>query len=306
MDILVIGAGVSGLTTGVRLLQAGHSVTIWAKSFPPATTSNVAAAVWYPYKAHPADKVTAWGGEAFQAFKQLRSVEAAGIMMAEVAELKSVTSPDPWWAAAVDGFRHAHPEELPPGYADGYVFAAPVIDMSIYLVYLVRQFESLGGTLVQHTLTDLGEAFARSAAVVNCSGLGARELVGDRDIRPSRGQVLRIAHTGFRRVLLDDDGPNQVAYIVPRINDIVIGGTDIEGSESTDIDPTQSADILRRCAVGGALRPDAGGEPGGTCRRQRGRRVRRFHTGCCLRLASRALYRTCRNRASDAGSLPDP
>ena len=31
MNILVIGCGVSGLTTGLCLLEAGHSVSIWAK-----------------------------------------------------------------------------------------------------------------------------------------------------------------------------------------------------------------------------------------------------------------------------------
>src|SRR5262249_38063986 len=51
MDILVIGCGVSGLTCGVRLLEAGHRVTIWARDLPPNTTSNVAAAVWEPYRA---------------------------------------------------------------------------------------------------------------------------------------------------------------------------------------------------------------------------------------------------------------
>ena len=46
MNILIIGCGVSGLTTGLALLDAGYEVTIWARDLPPATTSNVAAAVW--------------------------------------------------------------------------------------------------------------------------------------------------------------------------------------------------------------------------------------------------------------------
>ena len=60
MDVLVIGGGVSGLTTGLRLLEAGHAVRLWARALPPETTSNVAAAIWYPYKAYPVDRVTAW------------------------------------------------------------------------------------------------------------------------------------------------------------------------------------------------------------------------------------------------------
>lgn len=248
MDILVIGAGVSGLSSGLRLLEAGHRVRIWAAALPPHTTSNVAAAVWYPYKAYPADRVTAWGAEAYRTFKQLGTVADTGIVMASVLECLAAPGPDPWWVAAVEDFHHATAAELPVGYEDGYAFAAPVIDTDVYLDYLVRTFQAQGGQIIQRTVRDLAEAFAESAVVVNCAGLGARELVGDHDLHPSRGQVVRVRHSGFRRVLLDDFGPNAVAYIVPRTRDIILGGTDDEGNESTAIDPDVTLAILRRCA----------------------------------------------------------
>ncbi|MBF6590073.1 MAG: FAD-binding oxidoreductase [Ktedonobacterales bacterium] len=248
MEILILGCGVSGLSTGLRLLEAGHRVRIWAKALPPHTTSNVAAAVWYPYRAYPEDKVTAWGAEAYRAFQRLAETPESGVLMADVLDLKPVAVGDPWWVSAVEGFRHARPEELPPGYADGYALAAPVIDTSVYLAYLQRAFEARGGTLFTRTVSDLTEAFAACAVVVNCVGLGARELLGDREIHPARGQVVRVRANGFRRVLLDDTGPNALAYIVPRGEDIVLGGIDEDGSESTALDPATRAGILRRCA----------------------------------------------------------
>src|SRR5260370_37394569 len=87
MEILVLGAGVSGLTTGLRLLEEGHSVRVWAKALPPATTSNVAAAVWYPYKAYPEDKVAVWGAVAYQAFERLAGVAGSGVRLSGVLEL---------------------------------------------------------------------------------------------------------------------------------------------------------------------------------------------------------------------------
>ena len=42
MDVLVIGAGVSGLTTGIRLAEAGLDVTIRTAA-PPEQTTSVAA-----------------------------------------------------------------------------------------------------------------------------------------------------------------------------------------------------------------------------------------------------------------------
>ncbi|HEX6123252.1 MAG TPA: FAD-dependent oxidoreductase [Ktedonobacterales bacterium] len=249
MEILIIGCGVSGLSTGVRLLEAGHRVRIWAKALPPDTTSNAAAALWYPYRAYPEEKVSAWGAVAYREFQRLAAqVSESGVLMANVLDLKTVPVADPWWVGGVDGFRHATPDELPPGYADAYVLDAPVMDTSAYLTWLRGRFETLGGTIERREVRDLAAAFAAGPIVINCAGLGARDLVGDHDIHPARGQVVRVRHTGFRRVLLDDEGPSALAYIVPRVHDIVLGGIDEDDNESTAIEPAVRASILERCA----------------------------------------------------------
>jgi D-amino-acid oxidase len=260
MDILIIGCGVSGLTTGIRLLETGRQVTIWTRAVPgsprsdqsPAVTSEVAAAVWYPYKAYPQDRVNAWGATTYTVFRNLAAnepPETHGVVMSEVLEAFAEPVADPWWVETVRAtFRHAEPHELPAGYQDGYVFAAPVVDMSIYLNYLQRRFTSAGGLLVERAVSTLEEALASSQLVVNCAGLGARELVGDTLLYPSRGQVVRIRpRQDIRRVVMDDYGPNKVAYIVPRLHDIVLGGVDDEHNESLLPDPAATAGILSRC-----------------------------------------------------------
>jgi len=248
MDILVIGCGVSGLTTGLCLLEAGHRISIWAKELPPLTTSNIAAAMWFPYKAYPLERVTAWGKVALHQFKALQFERKSGILMAPVLEVRPSPGPDPWWATLVDDFHHASQEKLPPGYPEGYGYEIPVIDTSVYLNYLMDTFHARNGRIVQRAITSLAEAFAQSAIVVNCSGLGARELVGDRDLHPAKGQVVRIKHNGFRRVVVDEEGPHGLAYIVPRTHDIILGGTYEEHNESVEVDPNETEAILRRCA----------------------------------------------------------
>ena len=247
MDILVIGCGISGLTTGLCLLEAGHRVVIWARDLPPQTTSNLAAAVWLPFKAFPVERVTAWGKTTFQHFKALQAEPGSGIFMANVLDLRKEPSADPWWVSAVEDFRHAGQDELPPGYVDGFVFEAPVIDTRVYLDYLLHIFRARGGQIYQRAIANLAEAFAQSSIIINCTGLGARELVGDRDLHAARGQVMRVKHNGFRRVLVDEHNLAQLTYIVPRTHDIVLGGTYEEENESTEINPETSRAILQRC-----------------------------------------------------------
>src|SRR5690348_5463550 len=273
IDVLVLGCGVSGLSTAIQLIerqreQSQRRVTIWARKVPPDTTSNIAAAVWYPYDAGSNERVVKWGKIAYKVFGELLGEPGTGVISRNVLELLPEPNPDgPWWKASVPGVEHAHPDELPTGYADGFVFDAPVIDTSIYLNYLRTRFEAAGGVIVEdRTVHDLSEAFAICDVVVNCAGLGARELAHDTSFRPTRGQVVRVRQNGFSRVLIDDHGPKgnpyapaKLAYIVPRISDIILGGTAIADSTTADEEIKQKVDseevqaIIRRCA---ALAPE--------------------------------------------------
>jgi D-amino-acid oxidase len=249
MNVLIIGCGVSGLSCGIRLLEAGFSAQIWARDLPPRTTSNVAAAIWYPYKAYPEHLVVGWSAAAYADFVQLAQLPETGVVQRTGMEIFPWQVEDPWWRAAVPGFRRAAASELPEGYRDGYVFESPVIEMPVYLGYLIQRFESLGGQIVVRSLASIDEAFTHCAQVIDCAGLGARELVGDSTLVPIRGQVVRVAQVGIERFWLDDYGPAGVTYIVPRANDCILGGTADEGSEDLTPDPATAAAIIERCVA---------------------------------------------------------
>ena len=253
---VVIGGGVIGLSVGVLLREAGLGVRILAADPPAASTSGVAAALWYPYKAYPEERVLSWGRRTFEVFEELSGVPDTGVRMREGVEIWRETVPDPWWAGAVPGVRRCTGGELPPGYRDGHAFVAPVIEMPIYLAYLLDRFVGAGGSVERRFVSSLAEAAEGARVVVNCSGLGARELVGDASMAPIRGQVVRVRNPGLERFVLDEANPEGVTYILPRSADCVLGGTAEEGSWDTDPDPEVAASILSRCA---ALEPRLAG-----------------------------------------------
>src|SRR5215210_4553854 len=187
-DVVVVGCGVIGLTAAICLREAGLDARIVAAELPEATTSSVAAAIWYPYKAYPEDSVLSWGGRTYEVFDGLSGISESGVLMCEGVEIWREPVPDPWWAGAVPRVRQCDEDALPPGYTDGHAFVAPVVEMPVYLTYLMDRFAATGGSIEQRTLSSLDEVDAR--VVVNCVGLGARDLVGDTSMQPIRGQIV--------------------------------------------------------------------------------------------------------------------
>jgi D-amino-acid oxidase len=243
--VVVVGCGVIGLTSAIRLREAGVDAGIVTAELPPGTTSSVAAAIWYPYKAYPEDSVLSWGSRTFGVFEELSDTPESGVLMREGVEIWRERVPDPWWAGAVPHVRRCNEDELPPGYLDGHTFLAPIVEMPIYLTYLMDRFDSAGGSVQRRTLSSLDEVDAR--VVVNCVGLGARELVDDASMEPIRGQIVRVRNPGLKRFVLDEENPDGVTYIIPRSGDCILGGTAEEGEWNLEPDPETAAAILRRC-----------------------------------------------------------
>ncbi len=255
-DAVVIGCGVIGLSTAIRLRESGLDARIVTAELPANTTSAVAAAIWYPYKAYPQEDVLRWGARTFEVFEGLAANHGTGVRMREGVELGRERAGEPWWAGAVSGVRRCAEDELPAGYRDGHAFVVPVVEMPVYLRYLVDRFTAAGGEIEERVVGRPDELAGEARVLVNCAGLGAKGLLGDDSLRPIRGQVVRVRNPGLDRFSLDEDDPEGVTYVVPRSEDCILGGTADEGAWHTEPDAVAAAGILRRCT---ALEPRLAG-----------------------------------------------
>ncbi|KAJ7344043.1 hypothetical protein DFH08DRAFT_781485 [Mycena albidolilacea] len=259
LDVFVVGAGVIGLSTAIRALEAGFSVTIFAEIFPGDEKSIKYASCWAG-----ADhiSVAATGAfmheleqETFAVFKGLLKEDPdVPVMVRPHQRYVQDDQPDNWMNT--DHLRNFYPDfstldasELPQIAVRGAAFSTLCIDVPRYLPYLMNRFLASGGRAFRTTLPSLSallsntdrptfEVFPpnssrspptlRPTAVINCTGLGALSIgdVLDTRVYPTRGEVLIIRapwvqrDSGFRWT----DG--HISYMIPRqTGDVILGGT---------------------------------------------------------------------------------
>lgn len=251
-DAVVIGCGVVGLTSAIRLAEAGHRVRIVARAASPHTTSDIAAAVWFPFRTERSDRSLGWATASLAFLQSLAGDPAAGVTLVEGIELLAAPAAElPAWHAAVGGFRRARRDEVAPPYAGGFVFTVPVAQMPVHLAWLAARLRALGGSIqtgVDLTPPDLERLAGQVGTVVNCTGLGARELARDDTVHPIRGQIVRVAPGHATRFVQAAPASGEaVTYVIPRPDCTVLGGTTEVGRWEIDVDPSTAAAIRARC-----------------------------------------------------------
>ena len=248
--VAVIGCGAVGLATA-RLLQArGFEVTIHARALPPETTSNVAGALWYPHLIVDEARRTAAFDSAVRARRPVFTPLFPGSHRRRLWRvLAGAVLSEPCAGAGFLGPRDAagpvsrnrgrlRPGEHPFGVPHVVVDRMMFIEPAVYLEALLRDFRLAGGRVrIQSFASPADVAALTERIVVNCTGLGARDLFGDRELMPVKGQLtVLLPQPEVDYAWINDED----LYMFPRRDGILLGGTHEPGVES--LEPNQVAE----------------------------------------------------------------
>jgi D-amino-acid oxidase len=256
--VAIVGAGVSGLTCGVIFAERGYHTAIFAKEIGTQTTSGAAAALWFPYDAEPPNKVIPWALRTFDVLAELARAKESGVSMIDLQQFsraREIQIPD--WAiplgaqSVVQSFPSVMSSEVETSlnsfFKSGFSLRVPLTDTTIYLDYLANRFLKTKGEIFANVhLESLEEADQKFDLVINCAGIGARELVQDIDLEPHRGQVAIVPRLErLSCAIVCDDAP--LMYAIPRRNDCVFGGTnDLSSDLAADAATTNR--IVAECS----------------------------------------------------------
>lgn len=249
----VLGCGVIGLSTAILMQRQGWQVTIYAKDLPPHTTSNVAGALWGPHAVSDPGRTDSAFHRPFvraarlahRRFQEMVS-DHYSVRWIETYNLSNAPQSRPWFEQGTEDLypaaRGLTPAEYPFPRAHAISYHTMLIEPHAYLDALMRDFRIAGGQVVVREFMDLRDVATLSEPLLfNCTGMGARQLVGDDEMEPIRGQLtFLLPQPEVEYVALAGD-----LYMFPRSDGILLGGTHERGSWSLEPDRATARRIVQ-------------------------------------------------------------
>jgi glycine/D-amino acid oxidase-like deaminating enzyme len=250
----VLGCGAVGLATARLLQDRGFDVTIYAKDLPPDTTSNIAGALWAPVTLADSPKSTpAFVRQLDQAsrfahryFQNLVG-ERYGVRWVETFFIGDRSPSLPWEYGVTPDLSPI--TTLPQG---SHPFPAPfasriytmLIEPSVYLPAVLSDFRWRGGRIVVREFPNLASILRlRERVVVNCTGLGAKNLFNDNELVPIKGQLTVLVpqpEVDYAFVSTPND-----LYMFSRRDGIILGGSHEEGVWSLEPSKIEAERIFK-------------------------------------------------------------
>ncbi|KAF9239269.1 hypothetical protein BU15DRAFT_74692 [Melanogaster broomeanus] len=261
---VVIGAGIIGLTTALRLQQkGGFHVTVLAETFPtdPKTIRYTSHWAGAHHVSHAGDDER-WQKMDKETFDVMWAHSAPGHPAShcfhrhpQTGFSSAADETRVKWLEHMPEFRYLTPDELVPGATLGYTFHTVTITPPLYLSYLFSRFLANNGAIVRASLHHIDQVIeegitpftqARTPvtttptganpnhggtprdidALFVCAGLNARFLGGveDKHVFPIRGQTVLLRAPWVRFGKSFEERDGTYTYVMPRNNGDVLLG----------------------------------------------------------------------------------
>jgi glycine/D-amino acid oxidase-like deaminating enzyme len=217
-EVAVLGCGALGLTSAILAQRAGARVTIYARDQLPLTTSAGATGEWTPDSRVAQAGVVAPGFGAlweemarasFRTHREYLGLADAPVEWIDQYALSDTAPREAAPAAAGPSVSYAHYgqriRDLTPGWRRVPIEATPfkgtsvarseimIFNIAGYGHTLLNDFFAAGGQYRRMAFRTTGQVAALpQKVVINCTGLGARDLWNDRTLTPVRGQIARL------------------------------------------------------------------------------------------------------------------
>ena len=259
--VAVLGSGAVGLAASRQLQRRGFDVTIYTKALPPHTTSNMSLAVWSPTsRVVNINRRTLQWDEQFRfaaeiAYRELQLMNGRDYGVTWIDNYSTIDEIPPERMEGPRGLLPPHlrtgREILGPGehpfplkYASRSSFMR--IEPAVFLDAILRDFILFGGrTVIRELSTPRDLMSLRETLIVNCTGLGSRDLFDDQEVTPYKGQLTLLApqpevnYSTFGGLRTTSGESGVFLHMMPRRDGIALGGTGERGEWS--MEPNEKA-----------------------------------------------------------------
>lgn len=244
----MIGQGVIGLTTALKLSEHNFEIEIFSNEPFELTTSMSAGAYWWPHKTYPQERVLHWAKETLDEYRSESLDSDTGIHFEPHLRFCVDHDDSAYVLQLLGDWENIDATKHNVFCQEAYSVKIPVIDVPTYIPYLRQTLENKGVKFHLLELNSPSELFGDFDLVINCSGVGARELVNDSEVFPIRGQSVRVTKPEnlqhSTRLYQNQDA---FTLILPRRNDVILGGTAQINNWDRTPDPVDTQNILQSC-----------------------------------------------------------
>ena len=265
--VAVLGSGVIGLTAARMLQDEGFDVTIYTKALPPDTTSNIAGGQWGPVRVFGdptklsqefTDQFVFACKFAYERFQIMMDPRYGVRWMRNYHVSNEPLTPEPSPLRAAGKLTVARATEAlmpetkqvkqgrhPFGNKFCFQFDSMIIEPPIFLGALLTDFRVAGGRIVVQELKSPAQVQSLAQKLVfNCTGLGAKDLFGDAELMPIRGQLtFLVPQPEVTYATIYED-----TYMFSRQDGVLLGGTHEEGNWSLEVDEATVTEKLAKHA----------------------------------------------------------